>query len=253
MKGATRNNLRTARSLFCDCAQKLEATRLAGAQLPQLEREMQVGFGLCADWQRWAGALDDISFSTRAEERSSRTQGLIETTRFTYIWTGINSLFSRDSILARAVAPNALPNLTSELRRFRILYDFAQLPAALVAAEHTLLNNILGMQCQAEPLPGAPNKPSYTMWEVIFYKYIVPGQRNIGIGGSIATALAAGNIPALDVPTIIYGARNWNVHGVLISSSFRGSKQKHLVFIESIILLLSEMLARAAIRFDGLL
>ena len=91
------------------------------------------------------------------------------------------------------------------------------------------------------------------MWEVIFYKYIVPDQRQTGIGKSIATALAMGHLPALDAPTIIYGARNWNVHGVLISSSFRGSRQKHITFVDSITSLLSEVLARSATKFDALL
>ena len=253
MKGATQANLTTARHLFRRCAQKLEATRVTGASLPQFQREMQVGFGLCADWQRWAAALDYLSFSTRSEERSSRAQGLTETTRFSYIWTGANSLFSRDSILKRAVAPRALPAQLDEARRFRILYDFAQLPPALVTAEHALLNKILSMQCQAQPLPGAPVKPSYTMWEVIFYKYIVPNERRRGVGRSIATALAAGHLPTLDAPAIIYAARNWNVHGVLISSSFRGSRQKHMTFVDSITLLLSEVLARVAAKFDALL
>ncbi len=109
------------------------------------------------------------------------------------------------------------------------------------------------MECQAQSLPGAPVKASYTMWEVIFYKYIVPNQRNMGIGRDIATALAAGHLPAPDLPTIIYGARNWNVHGVLISSSFRGSRQKHITFVESICLILSEVLTRAATKFDAML
>jgi hypothetical protein len=106
---------------------------------------------------------------------------------------------------------------------------------------------------QSATVAGAPAKAFYTMWEIIFYKYIVPAQRTFGIGRTIATALNAGQTPKLDAPTIIYGARNWNVHGVLISSSFRGSRQKHLTFVESINLLLSEVLVRSAPKFHALL
>ena len=253
MKGATHRNLRTARALFRECAQKLEATRVGNAPLPLAEREMQIGFGLSADYQRWAAALNEISFSTKTEVRSSRTQGLAESIRFGYAWTGTNALFSRGSILRLANGGVAPPQNMGELRRFRLIYDFAQLPAALVASEGKLLNDLLSMECQPEPLPGAPVKPSYTMWEAIFYKYIVPEQRTFGIGRSIATALAAGHTPNFDPPTIIYGARNWNVHGVLISSSFRGSRQKHLTFVDGMNLLLSEVLARSAARFSALL
>src|SRR6266567_9642639 len=67
MKGATHQSLRTARALFRQCAQKLEAKRVGNAPLPLIEREMQIGFGLCADYQRWAAALNELSFSTKAE------------------------------------------------------------------------------------------------------------------------------------------------------------------------------------------
>lgn len=253
MKGATHQNLLKARALFRQCAQKLEAKRIGNAPLALTEREMQIGFGLCADYQRWAAALNELSFSTKAEARSSRTQGLAASVRFGYMWTGTNALFSRESVLLLANGLVPLPANLGELGRFRLIYNFAQLPAGLVATERKLLNDLLSMECKAQSLPGAPAKDSYTMWEVIFYKYIVPEQRKFGIGRSIATALEAGHTPAFDPPTIIYGARNWNVHGVLISSSFRGSRQKHLAFVDSINLLLSETLARTAARFCALL
>jgi hypothetical protein len=154
MKGATHANLRKARAIFRQCAQKLEAKRVGNAPLPVVERELQIGFGLCADYQRWAATLGELSFSTKREARSSRTQGLTESTRFGYIWTGTNALFSRDSVLRLANGAAALPPNMSELRRFRLIFDFAQVPAALVADERTLLDDLLGMECKAQPLLG---------------------------------------------------------------------------------------------------
>lgn len=72
-----------------------------------------------------------------------------------------------------------------------------------------------------------------------------------GVGRTIMQALASSPPADLDIPTIIYAARNWNVHGVLVSSSFRGTRQKYVKFIESIMLVLSEVLARAAADFES--
>ena len=251
MKGATKDNLNTSRAFFRRCANKLERRNRGRAALSATNREMQIGFGLCADWQRWAATLNMLSFAARSEHNSSRKQGLTESTRFNYIWTGTNALFSRKPILALARQPSPLPQLKSELQRFRVLYDFAQLPADLVAREHKLLNQVLSIECQAKPIAGAPRKSSYTMLEIIFYKYIVPDQRDKGVGLTIGSAITSTPAATLEIPTIIYAARNWSVHGVLLSSSFRGSRQKYVTFIESLMFVLSEVLARAAINFDA--
>jgi hypothetical protein len=251
MKGSTQQNLIDARTNFRRCAKKLEERRIGDQPLGPTDREMQIGFGLCADWQRWAASLDDLRFSSKVEQRSSRTVGLTESTRFNCMWTGTNALFARDSILSLAKQPAPLPPLGGEESRFRLLYEFAQIPAPIAEAEQTLLNQLLRMECEAESLAGAPNKPSYMMWEIIFYKYIVAHQQTLGIGHRIATALASGACPYLDAPAIIYGARNWNVHGVLLSSSFRGTRRKYVAFMNSIMLLLSEVLARSAIEFNA--
>ena len=253
MKGLTHQNLLDARTRFRSCARKIEQRRVADKPLVPTDREMQIGFGVCADWQRWAATLDDLHFSSASEQRSSRAAGLTESVRFNCMWTGTNAVFARDSILSLAIQPAPLPPLGGEESRFRLLYDFAEVPKPIVFAEQKLLNQLLRMECEAEPLAGVPAKPSYMMWEIIFYKYTVEPQRALGIGRKIGMALADGACPYLDAPAIIYGARNWNVHGVLLSSSFRGIRRKYVVFMNSIMLVLSEMLARSAAKFEALL
>jgi hypothetical protein len=248
VRSATPTNLQTARNVLRACADKLEGKRAGKSPLPDKYRYVQLALGLCSDWQRWAAALDGLSFSTKNERKSSRREGMIESTRFGYAWTGANALFSRDEILELMLGTSLPSNKRSEIARFRILYDFAQLPSTLVDREEKLLNNLLSSGVRGEPLPGAPLRRTYQMWEVIFYKYITPDQRNMGIGKAIGSALQGGMMPHLDTPLIVYGARNWQVHGVLISSSFRGTRQKYTVFIDAINFVLSEVLARSANR-----
>jgi hypothetical protein len=207
---------------------------------------MQLALGLCSDWQRWAASLTGLSFYGKGERLSSRREGILESTRFAYAWTGTNALFSRDEILELILNKPLPNNQRSELARFRILYDFAQLPQALVDRDETLFNNLLNMECTAKSLPGAAARSHYRMWEVIFYKYITADQRKIGIGKIIDSAVQSGTLPKLDVPLILYAARNWQVHGVLISSSFRGTRRKYQTFIDGINFILSEVLARSA-------
>ncbi len=253
MKGSTQQNLLDARRAFRSCARKLEQRRVAAKPLVAADREAQIGFGLCADWLRWAAALDDLDFSSASEQKSSRRAGLTESVRFNCMWTGTNALFAREPVLSLATQPAPLAQLGGEESRFRVLYDFAQVPKPIIFAEQKLLNQLLRMECDAEPLAGVPNKPFYMMWEIIFYKYIVEPQRAQGIGRRIGMALADGACPYLDAPAIIYGARNWNVHGVPLSSSFRGTRRKYVAFMNSIMLVLSEVLARSAVKFEALL
>jgi hypothetical protein len=169
------------------------------------------------------------------------------------MWTGTNALFSRDSILSLTFLPRPLPNVVGELARFRVLYEFAAVPDVVIHPERTLLNQLLRMDYRSQPLPGVPVQPSYTMWEIISHKYTVTTERTRGVGKLIADTLAAGATPYLDVPTIIYAARNWNVHGVLLSSSFRGTRRKYVTFIESLMLVLSEVLTRTATKLHAIL
>src|SRR5207244_1773988 len=156
---------------FRACADKLESKRVGSSALSDKYRHMQLALGLCSDWQRWAASLDGLSFSVKSERLSSRREGMLESTRFAYAWTGTNALFSRDEILELILGKSLPSDQRSEIARFRILSDFAQLPTTLSDREEKLLNNLLSSGVRCDPLPGAPAKVTYEMWEVIFYKY----------------------------------------------------------------------------------
>jgi hypothetical protein len=244
MKPETKVNLTHARSLFGDCAEKIVNRQPGGKHLLSAdEMEMLIGLGAARDWIRWARALEDLNFSVRAERRSARAAGITESVRFNQMWTATNALFAKDSILKEMTAA-ALP--FPELKRFELVYAFAKLDATTEAHCLKTIKDSLGMACRATGVTSVLGGSDPTMWEVIDQKYSRPADRQRGLGKVIKTALLAGTIPNPSGPELIYGTRNWAVHGMLLTSFFRGSRQKYITFIDSITLLLSCVLKGAA-------
>jgi hypothetical protein len=244
MKAETRTNLRRARADFGRCAQIISSRATPAKPLTPTDREKLIAVGTARDWVRWSGSLNGLSFASKSEEKSARTAGIEESIRFNQMWTATNALFARDSVLALTTLAN-LP--ASEAKRFQLLYQFSPPNPIIETQCLETLKQLLGMECNAKDIvsvisPG--NNP--TMWEVIDQKYTRPIDRTRGLGRVIANALNAQQLPNPDGPTLIYGARNWAVHGMLLTSFFRGSRQKYLTFIDNVTLLLSLVLRSAA-------
>lgn len=266
MKPETKNHLKQARRNLGKCASKIHARRTSACPLNQNEHEMVIGFGTAHDWVRWAFALEDLKFSTKSEGLSARSQGIVESVRFNQMWTAVNALFAKDSILSVASSPVPLtPTIcSSELNRFDLIYRAANLNPSIEGPCVHNLNELLSMECQADGIVGvltADGTP--VMWEVIYHKYMRPEDKRRPLGRLINTAIqnaqvahaaadAAGTKrtaqpkPQVRGPDIIYAARNWAVHGMLLTSFFRGSQQKYITFIDNITLLLAAVLDGSA-------
>ncbi|MCW1912118.1 hypothetical protein OJ996_00945 [Luteolibacter sp. GHJ8] len=266
MKDETLKRLRHARSLLGTCASKVAAHKTSSGSLVPGEAEKLVGFGTARDWIRWAVALEDLKFSTRSETKSARGQGILESVRFNQMWTSANALFAKDSILTLAASVTSFPNSiqNSEAKRFEVLYQSAALDPTLESACVGNINSLLSMECRADSMVGvlrADGTP--TMWEIIYHKYMRPEDRTRPMGSAIGAALNAASVanaaaaaagtkrvnhapPAIQGPALIYAARNWAVHGMLITSFFRGSHQKYITFINNITLLLAAVLEGAS-------
>lgn len=266
MKAETKKKLKQTRSNLGKCAAKV-VSRKSSTQ-PQIgsESEMIIGFGTARDWIRWAYSLSDLKFSTTSEQTSARAQGIVESVRFNQIWTATNALFAKDSILAVSSSPVPLSASvkSSEIERFKVIYKIAALDPLLEKSCVDTLNKLLSMECKATGITGvltADGTP--TMWEVIYHKYMRPEDRKRSLGKAIALALTnaqnanalattAGNkltiqpTPVVDGHVLIYAARNWAVHGMLLTSFFRGSREKYITFIDNISLLLSAVLEGAS-------
>lgn len=245
MHSKTETYLWSAGEKLGHCAALIKNRKTSGGQLSASEQDLLIGFGSAQDWLKWSSSLVSLQFKGRNIQRSGRIEGITESVRFSQMWTGTNTLFSCDPIL-KLIKKGELP--TQELERFKLLYGSAAVDSTLETACLKALHDLLGMECKAEGLqPTLGLKYTYpTMWEIIHHKYTRPEDHKRGIGRVIATALKARTLPVIDGPTLIYGTRNWTVHGVLLTSFFRGSRQKYLTYIANIQLLLAAALAGAA-------
>lgn len=247
MKPETKAYLLDARRLLGNCAGKVAQRKNNPNPHSDDERELMIGCGTARDWVRWSVALYELKFSSKREQKSARHDGITESVRFNQMWTASNALFAKDSVLRLIQPTGALP--LDEKGRFKLLYDYAGIDPAIESQALRTLNDLLGMSCICDGVTSVLGRPDPTMWEVIDQKYSRPKDRTMGIGRAISSALDAGILPNLDGPTLIYGARNWAVHGMLLTSFFRGSLQRYVIFSENITLLLAASLSGTARKF----
>lgn len=214
------------------------------ASLTPTAYEILIGLGIAHDWIGWARDLDCLSYSNPKRDSFERAYGTSELTRFTFMWTAANALFSRSSILTMIDATTS--GSGSELERFRVLFDGASLSDTDKKAYVKNLHALLSLPMQVQHFPWAAVNSPPTLLEVIYFKYTVAHEQNRGLGKKLIGAAITKNYATLDLPTLIYATRNWNVHGVLLSSSFRGTRKKFNVWIDTVNLALAKVLEGAA-------
>jgi hypothetical protein len=205
---------------------------------------MLVAVGIAFDWIGWARDLDSINYVNAKRGSFERAYGTSELTRFTFMWTATNALFSRDSVL-KLIDPSIAAK-GSELERFRVVFDGSSLPDLDVKAYIKNLHAILSLPMHVRHFPWAAVNSPPTLLEVIYFKYTVAHEQTRGLGKKLFHAAANTNYGALDLPTLIYATRNWNIHGVLLSSSFRGTRKKFNIWIDTVNLALARTLEGAA-------
>ena len=105
---------------------------------------------------------------------------------------------------------------TSELDSFCVLFRHSDLSAAEAAGFETLLHQLLASEMDVEHFPWGPRNSPLTTLDVIFFKYTVVKQQKLGVGKKLSQAINSKIYNNLNLPTLIYATRNWNVHGVLI-------------------------------------
>jgi hypothetical protein len=225
------------------CAKTMTATS-SSTPLSANDYETLIGFGIAHDWLQWAGELDTLTYTKAKRGSFERAYGTSELTRFTFMWTAANALFSRGAIL-KMIDP-ASSGTGSELERFKVLSKGASLAATDEQAYLKALHSLLSLPMHVQHFPWISVNTPPTLLEVIYFKYTVPHEQTRGLGKKLLQAATTSNYIALDLPTLIYATRNWNIHGVLLSSSFRGTRKKFNLWIDTINLALAKVLEGAA-------
>ena len=85
-----------------------------------------------------------------------------------------------------------------------------------------------------------------TILEVIYFKYTVSTEQTHGLGKELLRAATTKNYHDLGSPTLIYATRNWNINGVLLSSSFRGTRKRFNIWIDTVNMALARVLEGTA-------
>jgi len=203
-----------------------------------------VGVGIAADWTRRAAELEEITYLGGHLNRSSRRSSFLELVRYGFSWFGLNAVFSRPALLHLIGGASS----ASEYDAFLVLFNTASFRdrQALESQLHKLL--------AAPTTPRLPDTPSGTSVQtlrVIQLKYAPAGKK-----GRTAKALRAasesGNLAALDLPTLLYGFRNWFVHGNALDGSF-GTRPGFLEYVGILQRALSEVHLSTAKRLHSTL
>lgn len=208
--------LRAAGKTYSACA-KRTATR-AGVSG---KAERLIGFNVASEWARRAGALMTMTYKGNLMNHSTRSRLVTETDRFQFQWTALNAIFGRPSILA-LVGPKGRRPRGVEMGQFRLVVEAAGVPAADVAARTKAPRNLLA----------SPMSDGVTTLAALHTRHLMQ-LAGKATADTIARAARSGSFASLDLPILIYAARNWFVHGVMTDAAFH-SPGKFRAFVDTL-------------------
>lgn len=224
-----RDTLLKARKVYSQCANKVEKSIAAQGLTPLLSTQV-IGIGVATEWVRRAAEMDNIHYMGKNLNKSKSNDLFIELLRFNFSWFALNAIFTRNELLSLFGTPS---DNHSEYSAFFLVYTRAVVPNATVRLQklHRLLNTPITTR-----LPSTRNHSVSTL-EAIYLKYL-PNNIRGRTARAMQQAVQAGNANSLDMPTLLYGFRNWSVHGNTLHGCF-GSHSRFLEYAS----LLQETLA----------
>jgi hypothetical protein len=213
---STLANLAAAGREYSAAAKAVSSKTAIPRQPSAPESELLIALGIASVWVRRAAAMRPISFDGKRLTKSAKSPSISQVVRFSLAWSGMNALFSRDSVfsLLGIAAPR------SELDRFKALYASTGIPSTSLTAHLTTLHTLLVKPTLAY-IPGHPPGSSHSVLKALHFKYTPVQYQSTGSGKAVTAAIASGNLSALDLPLLIYLMRNWSVHGGFVNSNFR--------------------------------
>ena len=230
-----RSTLLQARKEYSKCAKALERGISTSGLTPGLSEGI-IGVGIALDWVRRAAEMEQITYIGENLNSSEHRQRFTEFIRFGFAWFGLNAIFSRPSLLTQVGTPSG----PSEFARFRVLFDAGPIPdAATIEAELRALLDTPTTPRLPRP-PGMPSGTSVTTLRAIHLKYVPAGTHHGACAAALASAANSGSAAALDLPTMLYGFRNWSVHGNALDGCF-GSHPRYVRYVQLLTTVLAEV------------
>ncbi|VXD12946.1 hypothetical protein [Planktothrix paucivesiculata] len=212
-----RDTLLQARKLYSQCANKVETTIEAQGLTPLLSTQI-IGIGVATEWIRRAAEMDNIHYMGKNLNKSKSSDLFVEILRFNFSWFALNAIFTRrDELLSLFGTPSD----GSEYSAFHLLYTSAMPPNAAARLEtlHLLLNAPIETRLPIETSLPITSYHSVSTLQAIYRKYL-PSNIRGRTARAIQQAVQAGNANSLDMPTLLYGLRNWSVHGNTLHGCF---------------------------------
>ncbi|MEG4010395.1 hypothetical protein QUA41_28530 [Microcoleus sp. Pol11C1] len=205
-----RDTLLKARKVYSQCANKVEKSIAAQGLTPLLSTQV-IGIGVATEWVRRAAEMDNIHYMGKNLNKSKSNDLFIELLRFNFSWFALNAIFTRNELLSLFGTPSD----KSEYSAFCLLYTHAVPQNATVSLQklHRLLNTPITTR-----LPSTSNHSVSTL-EAIYLKYL-PNNIRGRTAKAMQQAIEARNANSIDMPTLLYGFRNWSVHGNTLHGCF---------------------------------
>ena len=224
----TLKNLNIAGKNYSLCAKTVTDNSPTPTTPSPIESELTIAFGISSDWTRRASLMRPIDYNSRIMRNSSKTPSVGEMIRFGLSWSGMNALFCRNSIMN--LFTTSVPS--SELKRFKLLYNNCNIDLVKMSSRLTNLHNILSTTTTSY-VPGHAPGTRLPILQVLYSKYTPIQYQTMSTGNVINQCLISGNYSSLDMPTLVYLMRNWSVHGGVLGSNFRSVPRFNL-YIDTI-------------------
>ena len=177
--------------------------------------------------------MEQISYIGDHLNASEHRDRFTEFIRYGFAWFGVNAIFSRLSLLTLVGAPSS----AGEFARFKVLFNAGMVSNA--SAIENELRTLLDTPTITR-LPNTPNGTSVTTLAAIHLKYIPSGTHHGACATALASAASSGSAALLDLPTVLYGFRNWAVHGNALDGCF-GSHPRFVRYVELLTTVLAEV------------
>lgn len=242
-----RDTLLSARKAYSQCANKVEQL-ITNNGLTAIHSSQIIGIGVATEWLRRASEMNNIDYMGNILNKSKTNDLFIELLRFNFSWFALNAIFARQELLDLFGTPSS----NSEYSKFNLLYNVDILPntASRLQKLHQILNTpiITRLPVASNNNPVVNN--SVSTLQAICLKYLPTSSQKGITAQAIQTASQAGSANSLDMPTLLYGFRNWSVHG----NTLHGCFGSHPRFYEYVCILqetLAEVHYNAAIYINS--